>query len=72
MRRKRLTDLEKQTMRLLLTGLTNKEIAAEMGTEEQCVKNRLRSALQKLGLKNSRQVIPRAEEIRQAVVNSRI
>jgi DNA-binding NarL/FixJ family response regulator len=67
MRRKRLTDLEKKTVQLLLAGKTNKEIAAEMGTEEQCVKNRLRSALQKLGLSNSRQVIPRASEIREMV-----
>ncbi|HLW51282.1 MAG TPA: helix-turn-helix transcriptional regulator [Candidatus Angelobacter sp.] len=63
-RRKRLTELEKRTLRLLLSGLSNKEIAADMGTEEQCVKNRLRSGFRKLGLKNSRQVIPRAGEIR--------
>lgn len=67
MRRKRLTYLEKQTLKHVLSGKTNKEIAEEMASNEDSVKNSIRRALAKLGLRNCRQIIPRASEISQII-----
>lgn len=57
-RRRKLTELEKETLSHLLEGLSNQEIAEEMGTNENCVKQRVRHVLSKLGLQNCRQLIP--------------
>jgi len=48
--RDRLTGKEVQVATLVWQGLTNKEIAAMLGTTEQVVKNYLRTAFDKLGV----------------------
>jgi len=46
----RLTPKETQVARLVWEGLTNREIAAIIGTTEQVVKNYLRNTFDKLGV----------------------
>jgi len=46
------SDREKRVIRLVVTGMKNKEIAAEIGTSENVVKNYLRVIYDKLGLWN--------------------
>jgi len=48
--RDRLTAKEAQVAVLVWEGLTNREIAASIGTTEQVVKNYLRSTFDKLGV----------------------
>jgi DNA-binding CsgD family transcriptional regulator len=48
--RDRLTGKEIQVATLVWQGLTNKDIAAVLGTSEQVVKNYLRTAFDKLGV----------------------
>jgi DNA-binding NarL/FixJ family response regulator len=48
--RERLTAKETQIATLVWEGLTNREIAAEIGTTEQVVKNYLRNTFDKLGV----------------------
>jgi DNA-binding CsgD family transcriptional regulator len=48
--RDRLTVKEIQVATLVSQGLTNKDIAAVLGTSEQVVKNYLRTAFDKLGV----------------------
>jgi DNA-binding NarL/FixJ family response regulator len=48
--RDRLTAKEAQVAGLVWGGLTNREIAAAIGTTEQVVKNYLRSTFDKLGV----------------------
>jgi DNA-binding NarL/FixJ family response regulator len=64
-RTRRLTDREREALSLVMAGKSNKEIAGELGETEVCVKTRIRAAMRKLGIRNSRQLIPRADEIRQ-------
>jgi DNA-binding NarL/FixJ family response regulator len=46
----RLTNKEAQVATLVWQGLTNREIADEIGTTEQVVKNYLRNTFDKLGV----------------------
>jgi DNA-binding CsgD family transcriptional regulator len=48
--RDRLTSKEIQVATLVWQGLTNKDVAAVLGTSEQVVKNYLRTAFDKLGV----------------------
>lgn len=48
--RDRLTSKEIQVATLVWQGLTNRDIAAVLGTSEQVVKNYLRTAFDKLGV----------------------
>ena len=48
--RDRLTDKECQVATLVWEGLTNREIAGQIGTTEQVIKNYLRSTFDKLGV----------------------
>lgn len=48
--RERLTAKETQIATLVWEGLTNREIATEIGTTEQVVKNYLRNTFDKLGV----------------------
>lgn len=45
-----LTDREKQVTGLLMTGLTNRQIAARLGLTESTVKVYLRTVFEKLGV----------------------
>lgn len=49
----RLTDREFQVLRLLAQGLTNREIAAELGIRIKTVDSHRRRVLKKLGLRNN-------------------
>jgi DNA-binding CsgD family transcriptional regulator len=44
-----LTAVERRTIVLVCHGLTNKEVACEMDTSEQVVKNRMRDIYGKIG-----------------------
>ena len=48
--RDRLTSKEIQVATLVWQGLTNRDIASDLGTSEQVVKNYLRTAFDKLGV----------------------
>jgi DNA-binding NarL/FixJ family response regulator len=48
--RDRLTEKECQVATLVWEGLTNREIADQIGTTEQVIKNYLRSTFDKLGV----------------------
>ncbi len=56
--RRKLTHLEKSALALVIEGKSNKQIADEIGTDEQCVKNRIRAAFKKLGIKSTRELLP--------------
>ena len=60
-----LTQLEKHALALVLAGKSNKQIADEIGTDEQCVKNRIRAAFKKIGIKSTRQLLPIAEQTKE-------
>jgi DNA-binding NarL/FixJ family response regulator len=47
-----LSERERQVLVLLAEGLSNEEIAAELGIAENTVRNHVRNILEKLGLKN--------------------
>ena len=48
----RLTPRERQIVRSLVTGGTNRQVAKRLGVREQTVKNQLSVIYQKLGVKN--------------------
>lgn len=48
--RDQLTNKEARIARLVWNGMTNREIAKELGTTEQVVKNYLRTTFDKLGV----------------------
>lgn len=64
-RRQRLTQLERETLALVMQGKSNKEIADELGTDEQCIKNRIRAAYKKLGIKTTRELLPIATQTKE-------
>ena len=48
----RLTPRQEQILRALLSGLTNREIAGQLGLREQTVKNQLSVIYGRLGVRN--------------------
>jgi DNA-binding NarL/FixJ family response regulator len=48
----KLTDRETEVLRLVATGMSNKEIAAELVIAENTVKNHVRNILEKLQLRS--------------------
>jgi DNA-binding NarL/FixJ family response regulator len=62
MSRRKLTELERGALRLVLEGKSNKQIAYEIGTDEQCIKNRLHAAFRKLGISSVRELLPIVEQ----------
>lgn len=48
----RLTPRQQQILRALLSGLTNREIASQLGLQEQTVRNQLSVIYAKLGVRN--------------------
>lgn len=63
--KKRLTKLERDALSLVLDGKSNKAIAQEIGTDEQCIKNRIRAAFKKLGIRSSRELLPIASKTKE-------
>jgi DNA-binding NarL/FixJ family response regulator len=50
--RNELTDREKQVLRLLVNGRSNKEIAIPLGIEERTVKTHVSKLMRKVGVRN--------------------
>ena len=46
-----LTTREKEVFKLLVSGLTTKEIASNLGNSEKTVRNHISNVMQKLGVK---------------------
>ena len=46
-----LTTREKEVFKLLVSGLTTKEIASNLGISEKTVRNHISNVMQKLGVK---------------------
>jgi DNA-binding NarL/FixJ family response regulator len=55
-----LSERERQIVRLLLDGLTNKEIGNRLGVSDQTVKNQLTTLYRKVGVANRLQLLVRA------------
>jgi DNA-binding NarL/FixJ family response regulator len=55
-----LTPRERQIIRVLAAGATNREIAARLGLSEQTVKNRLSVIYGKLGVRNRLETVVHA------------
>jgi DNA-binding NarL/FixJ family response regulator len=55
-----LTPRERQIIRVLAAGATNREIAARLGLSEQTVKNRLSVIYGKLGVRNRLEAVVHA------------
>ena len=60
--RARLTDREAEVLRLMTTGLTNTEIAAELGVGHATVKSHVAAVLAKLGARDRTQAVIAAYE----------
>lgn len=58
-----LTDAQWEVLRLLKTGRSNKQIAAELGSTEGTVKVHIRGILANLGLSNRTQIAIVAQDI---------
>lgn len=54
-----LTAVERRTIVLVCNGLTNKEVACQMDTSEQVVKNRMRDIYGKIGANRRGELISR-------------
>lgn len=65
MKRHKLTILERDTLALVLDGKSNKEIADELGTDEACIKSRVRCAFKVLGIRSTRQLLPIAAQTKE-------
>ena len=64
----RLTERERDVLRLVVAGLRNKEIAAELGVSENTVKFHLRNILDKLHAQSRSEVVARA--VREGLVDA--
>lgn len=62
MSRRKLTQLEREALVLVLEGKSNKQIAFEIGADEQCIKNRIHAAYRKLGISSARELLPIVEQ----------
>jgi DNA-binding NarL/FixJ family response regulator len=60
----RLTPRERQIIRALAAGATNREIAARLGLKEQTVKNRLSVLYWRLGVRNRLELVVQAKRHR--------
>ncbi|QZA32854.1 response regulator transcription factor [Hydrogenibacillus sp. N12] len=58
----RLTDREKEVLRLIVRGLTNRDIGRALGISDKTVKNHISSILSKLRIPDRKQLIIRALE----------
>lgn len=58
MKRHRLTNVERETLSLVLAGKSNKQIAAELCEDESTIKSRVRSAFRILGIRSTRELLP--------------
>jgi two-component system, NarL family, nitrate/nitrite response regulator NarL len=56
----RLGALDRQLLRELAKGATNREIAARLGRREQTVKNRLTVLYRRLGVRNRLELVVKA------------
>lgn len=63
--KRHLTKLERDALSLVLDGKSNKQIADVIGTDEQCVKNRIRAAFRKLGIRSTRELLPIADKTKE-------
>jgi DNA-binding CsgD family transcriptional regulator len=54
-----LTEAERRTVAFICGGMTNREVAVEMQTSEQMVKNRLRTIYNKTGMGHRGELITR-------------
>jgi DNA-binding CsgD family transcriptional regulator len=63
--KRQLTILERDTLALVLEGKSNKEIADELGTDEACIKSRVRCAFRILGIRSTRQLLPIAQQTKE-------
>ena len=62
----KLTTRERETVRLVLAGLTNKQIAEQLGVREDTIKKHLHSAYAKLGVQRRSQLIAAQSDFRSA------
>ncbi len=58
-----LSEREREVLRLVAQGLTNREIAARLHLTEGTVKNYVTSVLQKMGVRDRTQAVLRAQEL---------
>jgi DNA-binding NarL/FixJ family response regulator len=59
----RLTPREAETLRLMASGQSNREISSAFGTSEGTVKNHVSSILLKLGVKSRTQAVLKGMEL---------
>lgn len=65
MKRQRLTKLESESLTLVLRGMSNKQIAAELREEESTIKTRIRAAFRILGIRSTRELLPIADKTKE-------
>lgn len=59
--KRHLTQLEREVLKLVLEGKSNKQIADDLIEDEPCVKARIRAAFRKLGIRSTRELLPIAQ-----------
>jgi two-component system, NarL family, response regulator LiaR len=59
----RFTARERETLRLLMDGLSNREIGAALGVAEKTVKTHVRNILHKLGVRSRTQAVVEAQRL---------
>jgi two-component system, NarL family, nitrate/nitrite response regulator NarL len=58
-----LTHRERQIVRILVSGATNREIANRLGLREQTIKNQLSTIYDKLGVRNRLELVVHATRV---------
>lgn len=56
--KRHLTQRERDVLALVLEGKSNKQICAELGEDDSCIKTRIRAAFRKLGIRSTRELLP--------------